>query len=65
MPFLIDRIGCPAVYCAPGDISLCHTHEERVPLAEYHDAIVAFAAFIAEFCGTEEESSDANKGERT
>ena len=65
MPFLIDRIGCPAVYCAPGDISLCHTHEERVPLAEYHDAIVAFAVFIAEFCGTEEDTSDANKGERT
>jgi len=52
MPFLTDIIGCPAVYAAPGDISICHTNFERVSLAEYHDAIVAFAAFIAEFCGT-------------
>jgi acetylornithine deacetylase len=65
MPFLVDRIGCPAVYCAPGDIALCHTHEERVPLAEYHDAILAFATFIAEFCGTEGGTSDANMGEPT
>lgn len=52
MPFLTDIIGCPAVYAAPGDISICHTNFERVPLADYHDAIVAFAAFIAGFCGT-------------
>lgn len=65
MPFLVDRIGCPAVYCAPGDIALCHTHEERVPLAEYHDAILAFATFIAEFCGTEGGTSAANMGEPT
>jgi acetylornithine deacetylase/succinyl-diaminopimelate desuccinylase-like protein len=53
LPFLVDRIGCPAVYCAPGDIAICHTHEERVPLDAYEDAILAFALFIAEFCGTE------------
>ena len=52
MPFLTDMIGIPAVYAAPGDISICHTNFERVPLADYHDAIVAFAAFIAGFCGT-------------
>ena len=51
MPFLTDRIGCPAVYCAPGDISICHTNFERVPLADYHDGILAFAAFIAITCG--------------
>ena len=28
-PFLIDGAGCPAVYCAPGDITNCHTLEER------------------------------------
>ncbi len=55
MPFLTDRIGCPAVYCAPGDISICHTFEERVPLSDYHDGIVALAAFIADFCGTDAE----------
>lgn len=52
MPFLTDRIGIPAVYCAPGDISICHTNFERVPLADYHDGILAFAAFIATTCGT-------------
>ena len=52
MPFLIERLGIPAVYAAPGDISICHTNHERVPLADYHDAILAFAAFIATTCGT-------------
>ena len=54
LPFLTGPIGCPAVYCAPGDISICHTFEERVPLADYHDGIIALAAFIADFCGTTE-----------
>ncbi len=52
MPFLTDGIGCPTVYCAPGDIAICHTNFERVRLSDYHDAIVAFAAFIATYCGT-------------
>ena len=50
MPFLTERLGIPAVYCAPGDISICHTNFERVPLADYHDGILAFAAFIATTC---------------
>ena len=54
MPFLTNQIGCPAVYCAPGDISICHTFEERVPLSDYNDGIVALAAFIADFCGITE-----------
>ncbi|MGQ0564618.1 MAG: M20 family metallopeptidase [Gemmobacter sp.] len=52
MAFLTDRLGCPAVYCAPGDIALCHTNFEHVSLADYHDAILSFAAFIATTCGT-------------
>lgn len=51
VPFLVERIGCPAVYCAPGDIRNCHTLEERVEVAEYHAGIVALAAFFTEFCG--------------
>ena len=51
MPFLTDALGVPAVYCAPGDISICHTNLERVPLTDYHDGILAFAAFIATTCG--------------
>lgn len=51
-PFLIEQIGCPAVYCAPGDITNCHTLEERVNVDEYVAGIVAFAIFIASYCGT-------------
>lgn len=48
-PFLINRLGIPTVYCAPGDISNCHTLEEHVVVQEYLDGIVAFAAFLARF----------------
>ena len=51
-PFLIDGLGCPAVYCAPGDITNCHTLEERVSVDEYVAGIVAFASFMASYCGT-------------
>jgi acetylornithine deacetylase len=54
MPFLTQRIGCPAVYCAPGDISNCHTLEERVNVDEFLAGIVAFAVFMASYCGTSE-----------
>ncbi len=46
-PFLVEQLGIPTVYCAPGDIRNCHTLEERVVLQEYFDGIVAFAAFLA------------------
>lgn len=51
-PFLVNEIGCPAVYCAPGDISVAHTFEERINVAEYLAAIRAFALFLARYCGT-------------
>ncbi|MGH1482223.1 MAG: M20 family metallopeptidase [Geminicoccales bacterium] len=54
-PFLINEIGCPAVYCAPGDIRNCHTLEEHVHVEEYLAGIVAFAAFMASYCGLAEE----------
>ncbi len=53
-PFFVNRLGIPAVYCAPGDIRNCHTFEERVSVEEYLNGIVAFASFIARFCGVEE-----------
>jgi acetylornithine deacetylase len=45
-PFLI-ALGIPAVYCAPGDIRICHTLEEHVPIEDYRRGILGFAAFLA------------------
>ena len=52
MPFLTDQIGCPTVYCAPGDISVAHTYGERIEIAEYLAAVRAFALFYAGFGST-------------
>jgi acetylornithine deacetylase len=53
-PFLINEIGCPAVYCAPGDISVAHTFEERISVESYLTAVRAFALFSAQYCGLSE-----------
>ncbi len=50
-PFFINEVGCPTVYCAPGDIAVAHTFEERINANEYLAAIRGFALFIATFCG--------------
>ena len=52
MSFL-ERAGIPCVYCAPGDISNAHTHEERVPVDELVDGVRALALFSAHHCGVE------------
>jgi len=52
-PFFVNGLGVPAVYCAPGDIRNCHTFEERVGVEEYLAGIVAFASFMARYCGVE------------
>ena len=52
-PFFVNRLGVPAVYCAPGDIRNCHTFEEHVDVEEYFAGIVAFATFMARYCGVE------------
>ena len=44
--FLATR-GIPTVYFAPGDIRICHTFEERVPIDEYCHGIIALALFLA------------------
>ena len=49
MPFLSHQLGCPTVYCAPGDIAVAHTFEERIEIEEYLAAIRAFARFFAAF----------------
>lgn len=55
-PFFVNGLGIPAVYCAPGDIRNCHTFEERVSVEEYLAGVVAFAGFIARYCGVEDEN---------
>ncbi|WP_300063155.1 M20/M25/M40 family metallo-hydrolase [uncultured Roseobacter sp.] len=50
-PYLIERLGIPAVYCAAGDIACCHTIEEHLNIEEYLTAICAFALFMASYCG--------------
>ena len=54
MPFLVNGIGCPAVYCAPGDIAVAHTYEERIEIEEYLAAVRTFALFAARYCGLKE-----------
>jgi len=54
-PFIIERLQCPTVYCAPGNIANCHTLEERISIKEYIAGILAMAEFIVRFCGAEEE----------
>jgi acetylornithine deacetylase len=55
-PFLVNEIGCPAVYCAPGDISVAHTFEERIEVESYLTAVRAFALFVAAYCGLEDKA---------
>lgn len=50
-PFIVNEIGCPAVYCAPGNINVAHTFEERVNIQEYLAGVRAFALFIVRYCG--------------
>lgn len=51
-PFIIQRLGCPTVYCGPGDIACCHTSEEHLQIDEYFAAIRAYARFAARYCGS-------------
>ncbi|MCY4100680.1 MAG: M20/M25/M40 family metallo-hydrolase [Rhodobacteraceae bacterium] len=59
MSFLVNDFGCPAVYCAPGDISFAHTFEERISKDEYLAAIRSFALFIAQYCGVKPLSNNS------
>lgn len=47
--------GTPAVYCGPGDITNCHTVNERVKVQEVIEGARVFARFIAEFCGVSDD----------
>jgi acetylornithine deacetylase len=53
-------LGIPGVYCSPGDIRICHTLEERVPVAEYLDGVRAYALLVAAYCGVATTGADAH-----
>ena len=55
-PFLVNELECPSVYCAPGDISVAHTFEERIGIEEYLAAVRGFSLFAARFCGVDQPS---------
>lgn len=61
-PFLVNALNCPTVYCAPGDISVAHTFEERINVAEYLSAIRAFALFLVRYCGSQNTTKLPNGG---
>ena len=61
---LRQRLGCPAVYCAPGDIRNCHTFEEHVEVEEYFAGVVGFANFMARYCGVVDETELPKPGKR-
>lgn len=63
MPFLTEQIGCPTVYCAPGDIAVAHTFEERIEIEEYLAAIRAFALFFAGFNANHAIQKSPTRGE--
>lgn len=45
-PIVFSKLGIPCVYWAAGDISLCHTSEERIEINQYQQAIVSLARFM-------------------
>lgn len=52
MSFL-NNLGIPTVYCAPGDITNCHTFQEHVVVQDFLDGIEILVRFIARYCGLE------------
>jgi acetylornithine deacetylase len=48
---LVNELGIPAVYCAAGDITNCHTLNERVKATELIDSVKAFALMMVDYCG--------------
>jgi len=51
LPILWQGAGIPGVYCSPGDITNCHTLDERVSKAELVDGVRAFGLLMLDLCG--------------
>ncbi|MGH8894017.1 MAG: M20/M25/M40 family metallo-hydrolase, partial [Actinomycetes bacterium] len=48
---LLTHAGIPTLHYGPGDSSLAHAADERVPLAEVHTATRALALLALDVCG--------------
>ncbi len=57
----LDRKGIPTAYFAPGDIRICHSLEERVPIEEHLDGIAALATFILRYCSGRIDGTSSNQ----
>lgn len=49
----LAELGIPAAYFAPGDIGVCHTPDEHLPLDQYLCGAESFCRLIAAYCGLE------------
>jgi acetylornithine deacetylase len=49
----LAELGIPGAYFAPGDIGVCHTPCEHVPLDQYLRGTEALCRLVAAFCGLE------------
>lgn len=47
-PIINRELQVPCIYWAAGDISNCHTFEERISVDDYIDAVVSLAEYMAE-----------------
>ena len=48
---LVNDLRIPAVYCAAGDITNCHSLNERVNAREMVDSVKVFALMMLDYCG--------------
>jgi acetylornithine deacetylase/succinyl-diaminopimelate desuccinylase len=51
---ILQSAGIPAIIFGPGDVSLAHADEERIPLSELITAAEVYAIFAAAVCGSED-----------
>ncbi|MGH9026779.1 MAG: M20 family metallopeptidase [Acidimicrobiia bacterium] len=49
----LAELGIPGAYFAPGDIGLCHTPEEHIPLDQYLYGAESLCRLVAAYCGLE------------
>jgi acetylornithine deacetylase len=50
----LSALGVPGVYFAAGDIGVCHTPDEHVPIDQYLTSIESICRLVATYCGLAE-----------